>query len=88
MLQNNDWIPASELVARELNSLRGKICSAIEAMSLPEKQERGIIANIKQFTYSSQDVLQQIFLLLVEEKEKQFKYSEQKVEMKNDLTSL
>ena len=40
MIQKNEWVPPSEFVIREMNSLRGKMCSVIEGMHLPEKQER------------------------------------------------
>jgi hypothetical protein len=61
MIQRNDWVPASEFAIREMNSLRGKMCSVIEGMHLPEKQERAAIALIKQLSYQTQDTLSQLF---------------------------
>jgi hypothetical protein len=61
MIQKNDWVSASEFTIREMNSLRGKICSVIEGMDLPEKQERAAIALIKQLSYQTQDTLSQLF---------------------------
>ena len=61
MIQKNDWVPASEFSIREMNSLRGKMCSVIEGMHLPEKQERAAIALIKQLSYQTQDTLSKLF---------------------------
>lgn len=60
MIQRNDWVPAQEFVIREMNSLRGKMCSVVEGMHLPEKQERAAIALIKQLSYQTQDTISQL----------------------------
>jgi hypothetical protein len=82
MIQNNDWVAASELSVREFNSLRGKICSAIEAIGLPHQQERAVIAQIKQYSYDSQETVAQ--LLSKAAPDKRFKYDDNRVEAKND----
>jgi len=79
MIQRNEWVPASEFVIREMNSLRGKMCSVVEGMHLPEKQERAAIALIKQLSYQTQDTLAQ----LIEHSAgpAQFRYQNEKIEV-------
>lgn len=81
MIQRNDWVPASEFVIREMNSLRGKMCSVIEGMHLPEKQERAAIALIKQLSYQTQDTISQ--LLDHSAGTAQFRYQNEKIEIKS-----
>ena len=81
MIQRNDWVPASEFTIREMNSLRGKMCSVIEGMHLPEKQERAAIALIKQLSYQTQDTLSQ--LLDQSAGTAQFRYQNEKIEIKS-----
>lgn len=78
MPRHNEWVTASELFKREMNQLRGQLCSAIEAMNLPEKQERGTITLMKQLSYNTQAVGAQ----LLEEAlpNRVFKYNDKKVE--------
>jgi len=82
MIQRNDWVPASEFTIREMNSLRGKVCSVIEGMHLPEKQERATIALIKQLSYQTQDTLSQ--LIDHSSGTALFRYQNEKIEMKQD----
>ena len=79
MIQKNEWVPASEFVIREMNSLRGKMCSVIEGMHLPEKQERAAIALIKQLFYQTQDTISQ----LVDQSSgtAHFRYQNEKIEI-------
>lgn len=81
MIQKNEWVPPSEFVIREMNSLRGKMCSVIEGMHLPEKQERAAIALIKQLSYQTQDTLAQ--LIDYSAGSAQFRYQNEKIEMKS-----
>jgi hypothetical protein len=81
MIQRNDWVPASEFVIREMNSLRGKMCSVIEGMHLPEKQERAAIALVKQLSYQTQDTVSQ--LLDYSSGTALFRYQNDKIEMKS-----
>lgn len=46
---------------REWDTLRGKVCSVIEAMGMPHSQERAAINLIKEYTYSCQERIRQIF---------------------------
>lgn len=48
---------SEELLKREFNTLRGKVCSVIEAMGMPHSQERAAIHLIKQYTYETQQNL-------------------------------
>lgn len=60
-LPNNKWVDPRELAIKEMNTLRGKLCSLIESMNLPNKdQEEAAIALLKQFTYQTQDVVAQL----------------------------
>ena len=81
MIQKNEWVPPSEFVIREMNSLRGKMCSVIEGMHLPEKQERAAIALIKQLSYQTQDTLAQ--LIDYSAGSAQFRYQHERIEMKS-----
>ena len=81
MIQRNDWVPAQEFVIREMNSLRGKMCSVIEGMHLPEKQERAAIALIKQLSYQTQDTVSQ--LIDYSTSNALFRYQDEKIEMKS-----
>ena len=78
-LQDNRWVDASELSKREWNTIRGKLCSVIEAMGLPEKQERATVALIKQLTYESQETVAQ--LLKFATPDRKFRIHEDKIEV-------
>lgn len=45
------------LLAEHMNRLRGQLCGYIEALGLPEKQERGAISTLKTLTYEMQRAL-------------------------------
>jgi hypothetical protein len=49
-------LPAREIVAREFNSLRGRLCTVIESAGLPYKQERAIVTLIKNLSFQNQAV--------------------------------
>lgn len=53
-------LPAREIVAREFNSLRGRLCTVIESAGMPYKQERAIITLIKNLSFQNQAVTTQI----------------------------
>lgn len=78
-MQENEWVLASELAKREFNSMRGKICSAIESLGLPHAQERALITNVKQFTYDSQETMAQ---LLDKSTTAKYRYNENRIESK------
>jgi hypothetical protein len=81
MIQKNDWVSGSEFVIREMNSLRGKMCSVIEGMHLPEKQERAAIALIKQLSYQTQDTISQ--LLDHASNSGEYRYNNEKIEARS-----
>lgn len=78
MIPDNNWVSASELSIREFNALRGKLCSVIESMGLPNRQERAAVAQIKQYTYESQEAISQ--LLGRTDPKGKFRYHPDKVE--------
>lgn len=51
-------LPAREIVVRELNSLRGRLCTVIESAGLPPKQERAIITLLKNISFQNQNVIE------------------------------
>jgi hypothetical protein len=55
-----EYLPAREIAIRELNSMRGRLCTVIESLGLPFKQERAIIGLIKNFSFQNQAVIEQL----------------------------
>jgi hypothetical protein len=55
-----EQLPAREIVAREFNSLRGRLCTVIESAGLPHKQERAIVTLIKNLSFQNQAVTTKI----------------------------
>jgi hypothetical protein len=43
------------LLAEEFNRIRGRLCGMIEAVGLPERQERGAVSTLKSLTYDAQE---------------------------------
>ena len=81
-LPHNNWVSASEISIRSMNTMRGKMCSLIEGMNLPNKeQEEAVITLLKQFSYDTQEVIAQL-LEQVDNGDKKFKYSNRLLEMK------
>ena len=64
-----------------MNTMRGKICSAIEELNLPERQEVAAITLIKQFSYDAQEVISQL-LDSLDDESKQFKYNQKLLQIK------
>lgn len=54
MAELEEWLPPKEIAIREFNSLRGRLCTVIESLGLPSKQERAIVLMIKQSSYQQQ----------------------------------
>jgi L-2-hydroxyglutarate oxidase LhgO len=80
-LPHNNFVPASEISIRTMNTMRGKICSAIEGLNLPESQEVAAITLIKQFSYDAQEVISQL-LDSLDKNDKQFRYNQKVLEIK------
>ena len=55
-----EQLSAQEVVRRELNSLRGRLCTVIESAGLPHKQERAVIMLIKNLSFQNQNVLERV----------------------------
>lgn len=55
-----EQLSAQEVVRRELNSLRGRLCTVIESAGMPHKQERAIIMLIKNLSFQNQNVLERV----------------------------
>ena len=53
-------LTAREIAIREMNGLRGRLCTAIEAGGLPKKQERALVTLIKTTSYQSQAVIAEL----------------------------
>lgn len=78
----NESLSAKEIVTKELDSLRGRLCTVIESASLPKKQEKALITLIKQLSYQNQAVIVEIIEAL--DKDQKFVYLRQKVQQVND----
>lgn len=61
-----EQLPAREIAIRELNSLRGRLCTVIESAGLPHKQERAIITLIKNLSFQNQAVIEKLLTVLDE----------------------
>lgn len=55
-----EQLPPREVAIREFNSLRGRLCSLIESVGLPHKQERAIVTMIKHLSFQNQSVVAQL----------------------------
>ncbi len=51
---------AREIAIREMNGLRGRLCTVIESAGLPKKQERALVTMIKTTSYQSQAVVAEL----------------------------
>ena len=51
-----ELLPAKEIMIREFNSLRGRLCTVVESAGLPNKQERALITLIKNLSFQNQAV--------------------------------
>lgn len=53
-------LPAREIVIREFNSLRGRLCTVIESAALPKRQERALVNMVKNLSYQNQAVVTEL----------------------------
>ena len=53
-------LTAREIAIREMNGLRGRLCTVIESAGLPRKQERALVTMIKTTSYQSQAVIAEL----------------------------
>lgn len=68
-----------------MNTMRGKMCSLIEGMNLPSKQEEGAITLLKQFSYDAQEIISQLLEELHKDSSKTFKYNNNLLEVREDV---
>lgn len=79
MQQVFEQLPAREIVIREFNSLRGRLCTVIESAALPRKQERALVNMIKNMSYQNQAVVTELTERLDDGSERLFTYVETKL---------
>lgn len=72
-------LPAREIVIREFNSLRGRLCTVIESAALPKRQERALVNMVKNLSYQNQAVVTELTEKLDGGDEKLFTYVETKL---------
>jgi hypothetical protein len=77
-----ELLSAKEIAIREMNSLRGRLCTVIESASLPNKQERAVVNLIKNLSYQNQAVIAELIEKL-DDGSRQFTYIETKL-IEND----
>ena len=47
----------TDTIREEFNRMRGRICGLIEAVGMPDKQERGAISTFKTLSYDSENLV-------------------------------
>ena len=81
-LPHNNYVSASEISIRSMNTMRGKMCSLIEGMDLANKdQEDAVITLLKQFSYEAQEVIAQL-IDHIDEGDHKFRYSNHLLDVK------
>jgi hypothetical protein len=80
MTSKVESLDAREIAIRELNSLRGRLCTVIESVGLPHQQERSIITLIKTVSWQSQNTIERLIQDLDSEK-KQFTVINNRLEL-------
>jgi hypothetical protein len=48
---------SSNPLKEEMDRIRGRVCGLIEAVGLPERQERALVATFKALTYDTEKVI-------------------------------
>lgn len=74
-----ELLSAKEIAIREMNSLRGRLCTVVESAALPNKQERAIVNLIKNLSYQNQAVLAELIEKLDSGADRKFVYVEAKL---------
>lgn len=59
-MQTLEKLHAREIVVREFNSLRGRLCTVIESAALPKKQERALVNMVKNLSYQNQAIVTEL----------------------------
>lgn len=71
----DEVLPGREIAVRELNSLRGRLCTVIESLALPVKQEKAIINLIKNLSFQNQATIVELIELLDNGAKREFRYT-------------
>lgn len=74
-----ELLSGREIAIREMNSLRGRLCTVIESAHLPEKQERALVSLIKNLSYQNQSVIAELLEKIDENGERRFSYTQEKL---------
>ena len=74
-----EWLPPVEIVRREMNTLRGRLLSTIEAIGLPRGQEEAIKHLTKNMTFQQQFLLEEI-VNTMDDRNFKFKYGTSRYE--------
>lgn len=74
-----EQLPAREIVIREFNSLRGRLCTVIESAALPKRQERALVNMVKNLSYQNQAVVTELTEKLDSGNDRLFTYVETKL---------
>jgi hypothetical protein len=74
MDREDELLTAREISIREMNSLRGRLCTVVESAGLPKKQERALVLLIKNLSYQSQAVIAEL-LQKIDGTELKFRYN-------------
>lgn len=75
-----EQLPAREIAIREFNSIRGRLCTTVESVGLPKKQEKALVNMIKNMSYQSQAVVAELIEKLDNGEGREFTYVEEKLE--------
>lgn len=74
-----EFLPAKEIMIREFNSLRGRLCTVVESAGLPQRQERALITLIKNLSFQNQAVAIELISKLDSEGQL-FRYNQNKLQ--------
>lgn len=74
-----ELLSGREIAIREMNSLRGRLCTVIESANLPERQERALVSLIKNLSYQNQNVIAELLEMLDQNGERRFSYTQEKL---------
>lgn len=82
-----DWLPPQEIVREEFNSFRGRMLSAVESIGLPRGQEEAIKKMVKNISFQSQFIFEEIVNTLEgADRSVRFRYSPNQLEYREDGT--
>jgi hypothetical protein len=77
-MEDVELLEAREVMIREFNSLRGRLCTVIESAGLPKTQERALVTLIKNLSFQNQAVAIELIDKL-EKGDRAFRYNHSKL---------